>query len=137
MGIEKEIDDNFEQFSRMKIQVMVYESERISILNKCLDCQCFGTLRKVGDKVYLFTEEVLLTRSIHTQKEDIKPLKTWKQKVSLAEHGNATNKQQYSYLGLGSLFWITVMLIGKYKGVEMRMKLSYEESLILVNSCYH
>ena len=77
-----------------------------------MDCKCFGSLRKVGDKVILFTEEILSTRSIHTQKEDIKPLKTWKEKTSLAEHGFATNKQQYSYLGLGSLFWITIMIIG-------------------------
>ena len=57
------------------------------ISNKCLDCQCFGVLRKVGDQVILFTEEILTTRSIHTQEADLKKEKTWKEKVSLAEHG--------------------------------------------------
>ena len=32
--------------------------------------------------------------------------------MSLAEHGNATDPQQYSYLTLGTIFWVTVMLIG-------------------------
>ena len=82
------------------------------ISNKCLDCQCFGVLRKVGDQVILFTEEVLSTRSIHTQEADLKKEKTWKEKMSLEEHGFATNKQKYTYVGLGSLFWITVMIIG-------------------------
>ena len=65
------------------------------------------------------TQKVLTTRSINTQKADIekaKNRKTWKKKVtekaSLAKHGFGTDKQQNMYLGLGSLFWITVMLIG-------------------------
>ena len=32
--------------------------------------------------------------------------------MSLAKHGNATDPQQYTYLTLGTLFWVTVMLIG-------------------------
>ena len=86
---------------------------------KCLDCDCVGVLRKKGRKVYLLPEEVLTTRSIHTQEYHIRKLKkkkTWKKKVtakmSLAKHGNATDHQLYTYLSLGSLFWITVMLIG-------------------------
>ena len=64
-------------------------------------------------------EEVLNTRSIYTQENDIRKLKkkkTWKKKVtaktSLAKHGNATDPQLYSYLSLGTLFWGTIMLIG-------------------------
>ena len=81
-----------------------------------MDCQCFGILKHKDGKVYLFTEEILSTRSIHTQKYDLQK-KTFKKKVteklSLAEHGFATDAQQYSYLGLGSLLWISIMLIGK------------------------
>ncbi|CAG5080383.1 Oidioi.mRNA.OKI2018_I69.PAR.g9566.t1.cds [Oikopleura dioica] len=67
LAVDKlEMTDNFKQFSEMKIQ--------------CLDCECFGTLRKVGDQVVLFTEEVLSTRSIHTQEADLKKEKTWKEK---------------------------------------------------------
>ena len=32
--------------------------------------------------------------------------------MSLAEHGNSTDPQKYTYLTLSSIFWITVMLIG-------------------------
>lgn len=72
-------------------------------------------MRKVDDKVYLFTEEILSSRSIRTQKKDLQK-KTWKKKVTeeltLAEHGFATDRQRNRYLTIGSLFWITVMLIG-------------------------
>ena len=64
-------------------------------------------------------EEVLNTRSIYTQENDIRKLKkkkTWKKKVTakmgLAKHGNTTNSQKYSYLTLGTVFWLTVMIIG-------------------------
>ena len=64
-------------------------------------------------------EEVLNTRSIHTQENDVRKLKnkkTWKKKVTakmgLAKHGNTTNTQKYSYLTLGTVFWFTVILIG-------------------------
>ena len=60
--------------------------------------------------------EILSTRSIHTQKYDLEK-KTFKKKVteklSLAEHGFATDPQQYSYLGLGSILWVTIMLLGR------------------------
>ena len=32
--------------------------------------------------------------------------------MSLAKHGSATDPQLYSYLTLGTIFWVTVMLIG-------------------------
>ena len=82
-----------------------------------MDCHCIGVLRKVKNKVVLSPEEVPSTRSIHTQKADLKKKKTFKRRTSgvvrLADHGFATNRQMNVYAVLGSLFWITVMLIGK------------------------
>ncbi|CAG5108359.1 Oidioi.mRNA.OKI2018_I69.chr1.g3757.t1.cds [Oikopleura dioica] len=40
---EKPENTNFDKLSQIQIQ--------------CLDCKCFGTLRKIGDQVVLFTEE--------------------------------------------------------------------------------
>ena len=39
---------------------------------QCLDCHCIGVLLQKNDKVYLSPEEVLSSRSIHTQKRDLK-----------------------------------------------------------------
>ena len=84
---------------------------------KCMDCYCIGTLNQKKGKVFLVADEVLSTRSIHTQQQDLQRKPTWKKKItakmSLAKHGSATDKQQYAYLILGSVFWITVMLIGR------------------------
>ena len=86
-----------------------------------MDCDCVGVLKKKDGKVYLFTEEVPTTRSIHTQKHDFKKatMKTViRDKMTLAKHGFATDKQQRTYLTLGSLFWITVMLIGTFRAIN-------------------
>ena len=83
---------------------------------QCFDCDCIGFLRQKGKEVYLLPDEILTIRSIRTQKEDLEKEKTWKKKMtakmSLAKHGNATDPQQYTYLSLGTLFWITIMVIG-------------------------
>ena len=83
---------------------------------QCMDCHCIGVLRQKKKKFFLLPEEVLSTRSIHTQKRDLKKktfVKKINESVSLAKHGFATDKQQYTYLSLGSIFWITIMLIGR------------------------
>ena len=79
----------------------------------------------------MLPEEVLTTRSINTKEHHIqsaKNKKTWKKKVtakmSLAKHGSATDLQLKSYLVLGSIFWITVMLIGTFRVIII----SYFES---------
>ena len=86
---------------------------------KCLDCDCIGVLRKKGRDVYLSPEEILTTRCIRTRKRDLKEEKTWKKmvtaKISLEKHGNSTNLQLSTYLLLGSIFWIGVMLIGRHE----------------------
>ena len=52
---------------------------------QCLDCMCIGELRTSGMKVFLEPDEVLSTRSILTQKEDLKKPQTFKQKLRLTE----------------------------------------------------
>ena len=52
---------------------------------QCLDCMCIGELRTSGTKVFLQPEEVLSTRSILTQKEDLKKPESFKQKFRLTE----------------------------------------------------
>lgn len=88
------------------------------IFNQCLDCHCIGVLQRKEKKVYLFPEEVLSSRSIHTQKHDLKSKtqrKKTRQLLKLTKHGFATNQQKTWYVGIGSLFWITVMLISIFK----------------------
>ena len=48
---------------------------------QCLDCMCIGELRTSGTKVFLQPEEVLSTRSILTQKEDLKKPQAFKEKT--------------------------------------------------------
>ena len=76
-------------------------------------------MRKIGRKVVLSPEEVLSSRSIHTQKADLNKKRSFKRRasgvVSISEHGFATDRQRKSYAVLGSLFWITIMLIGRLK----------------------
>ena len=70
----------------------------------------------MGDKVFLFTEEVLASRSINTQKADLKKQKFKKKitgRLSLASHGFATTRQKIANVTLGSLFWLTIVIIGK------------------------
>ena len=60
------------------------ERERIKIFQKvkCLDCQCVGNLRITDKEVILFPFEVLSTRSILTQQEDLKKQITYKETPS-------------------------------------------------------
>lgn len=81
-----------------------------------MDCNCIGSLKQKDGKVYLFTEEVSSTRSIYTKKQDFKKatMKTViRDKITLAKHGFATDIQKRTYLTLGSIFWLTIMLIGR------------------------
>lgn len=81
-----------------------------------MDCHCIGVLRQKKKKLFLLPEEVLSIRSIHTQERDLKKrlyIEKVNRSVSLEKHGFSTDKQQKTYLTLGSLFWITVMLIGR------------------------
>lgn len=81
-----------------------------------MDCHCIGVLAHQGGKVILKTEEVLSSRSINTQKQDLEK-KTYKKKVqdglTLSSHGFSTDAQKYSYLGLSSIFWVTIILISR------------------------
>ena len=56
---------------------------------KCLDCECIGRLRISGEEILLCPDEVLTTRSIQTQKEDLqKPITHMQsalEKLKLAE----------------------------------------------------
>ena len=63
-----------EQKKRGKIKIF----EKV----KCLDCQCFGNLRTTDSGVVLFPFEVLSTRSILTQKDDLKKPITYKETPS-------------------------------------------------------
>ena len=85
---------------------------------KCLDCHCIGVLNQKKGKVYLFPEEVLSTRSINTKQHHLEKKKTWKKKVTAklknSDHGFSTMSQKNTYVVLGSIFWITIMLVGKY-----------------------
>ena len=60
------------------------ERERIKIFEKvkCLDCQCFGNLRTTDSGVVLLPLEVLSTRSILTQKNDLKKPISYKETPS-------------------------------------------------------
>ena len=46
-----------------------------SVKVKCLDCNCLGELKRVEKRVYLFPQDVLNIRSIHTQKVDLRKRK--------------------------------------------------------------
>ncbi len=46
-----------------------------SVKVKCMDCHCIGELKRIEKQVYLFPEDVLNIRSIHTQKADLKKRK--------------------------------------------------------------
>ena len=46
-----------------------------SVKVECLDCHCIGELKTVEKQVYLFPQDVLNIRSIHTQKLDLRKRK--------------------------------------------------------------
>ena len=46
---------------------------------KCYDCECIGQLKKIGDEVILYPDEVLNIRSMETRKDDLKKSIKYKQ----------------------------------------------------------
>ena len=64
---------NEENKTRIKFKKIV--SWRV----ECLECQCIGRLRVSDQKMFLFPEEILNTRSMTTQKEDLQKPRTYMQ----------------------------------------------------------
>ena len=77
----------------------------------CTNCKCVGKLRKQNQEVILvpFLDSLF-------QKED-ECLKRYKTGF-LAKHGFATALQKFNFVILGTLFWVTVMLIANFISLE-------------------
>ena len=114
-----------ERLDQRRVQVTRKVLVRIWVIwNQCLDCHCIGVLRKKGRKTFLLPDEVLSTRSINTQERDLKHPKYIKKvtsKMRLSKHGFGATLQFGNYLFLGSTLWITVMVIGRLQGWQIRV----------------
>ena len=115
-----------EEENKTRIKLKKNVSSRV----ECLECQCIGRLRVSGDKILLFPEKVLNTRSMTTQKDDLQKPRTYIQsaleKLRMSKQyeigtycffhfssGNATSSQFGSYMILGVLFWGLIILSSK------------------------
>ncbi|CAG5110078.1 Oidioi.mRNA.OKI2018_I69.chr2.g4521.t1.cds [Oikopleura dioica] len=74
---------------------------------QCMECHCTGVLRRLEGNAILVPEKSKpLYRYHDVAKFELKP------------HGSSTDKQKYTYVFFGFLFWQTIILATNYAGLE-------------------